>query len=103
MPLSRFTCPPRFAASAQAIEPPMPRPPRRFGDTVTSRSERDTALAYARRLSRVWVIGDATETPIPADPDALRDGGTRFLTDAFRRFGSLDGDNEVTAVTACAE
>ncbi|MBJ7386443.1 MAG: hypothetical protein JHC55_18350, partial [Mycolicibacterium sp.] len=51
----------------------------------------------------MWVIGDATGTPIPADPDALRDGGTRFLTDAFRRFGSLGDDNEVTAVTAWAE
>lgn len=81
----------------------MPRSPRRFRDTVTSQSERDTAFAYARTLSRVWVIGDATGTPIPADPDALRDGGTRFLTDAFRRFGSLGGDNEVTAVTAWAE
>jgi hypothetical protein len=81
----------------------MPPPPRGFGDSVTSRSEPNTAFAYARTLSRVWVIGDATETPIPADPDALRDGGTRFLTDAFRRFGSLGGDNEVTAVTAWAE
>lgn len=81
----------------------MPRPPRGFGDTVTSHSEPDTTVTYARTLSRMWVIGDATETPIPADPDALRDGGTRFLTDALRRFGSLGGDNEVTAITACAE
>ena len=51
----------------------------------------------------MWVPGDRTASPIPADAAALSDGGPRFLTDAFRRFGSLPTSNEVTAITECAE
>lgn len=51
----------------------------------------------------MWVLGDTTALPIPADPAALLDGGARFLTDAFRRFGSLSEDNEVAAVTGVVD
>ncbi|BBY31004.1 hypothetical protein [Mycolicibacterium sediminis] len=51
----------------------------------------------------MWVLGDGTSAPIPADAAALIDGGPRFLTDAFRRFGSLPPTNEVTAITECVE
>lgn len=47
--------------------------------------------------------GDATGCAIPADADALRAGGTRLLTDAFHRFGSLSRDNQVVAITECTE
>lgn len=40
---------------------------------------------------------------IPADPAALRGGGARFLTEAFRASGVLEVDNTVTSVTAFRE
>ena len=40
--------------------------------------------------------------PFPADTEALRDGGTRFLTEAFRATGALDG-NSVTRITELHE
>ena len=42
-----------------------------------------------------WVIGDHLGLSMPADPDALRAGGTAFLTDAFRAYGI---DNPVTRI-----
>ncbi|MGW0160766.1 hypothetical protein ACWDUN_15780 [Mycobacterium sp. NPDC003323] len=39
----------------------------------------------------------------PAEPDALREAGAEFLTGAMRAFGSLAGDNRVTAVTRFEE
>ncbi|WP_083746426.1 hypothetical protein [Mycobacterium terramassiliense] len=41
--------------------------------------------------------------PIPADPAALRGGGERFLTEAFRASGALSVDNAVTSITECRE
>lgn len=43
-------------------------------------------------------VGDATGLRIPAHIDALREAGPDFLTEAFRRFGSLAPDNRVTRV-----
>lgn len=48
-----------------------------------------------------WAIGDRLGLHIPADADALREGGAAWLTDAFRAIGSLEPDNRVTAVTRC--
>ncbi len=39
----------------------------------------------------------------PADPVSLRDGGARFLTDAFRASGVLTNGNAVAAITDFAE
>jgi hypothetical protein len=49
-----------------------------------------------------WVTGDQFGMPFPADTEALRDGGTRFLTEAFRATGALDG-NRVTRITELRE
>jgi hypothetical protein len=35
-----------------------------------------------------WVTGDHLGLSMPADPDALRAGGTAFLTEAFRAYGA---------------
>ena len=43
-----------------------------------------------------WVIGDHLGLSMPADPDALRAGGTAFLTDAFGAYGV---DNPVRRIT----
>ena len=48
---------------------------------------------------RRWATGDRVGVPFPADPAALRDGGPRFLTEAFRASGVLAGDDIVTAIT----
>ncbi len=45
------------------------------------------------------VRGDATGLTIPAHGDALRGAGADFLTRAFRAFGALAADNEVTTIT----
>lgn len=50
-----------------------------------------------------WVTGDLLGLPIPADADALRAGGTVFLTNAFRAFGALPADNSVRAITQFEE
>jgi hypothetical protein len=50
-----------------------------------------------------WVTGEQFGVAIPADPAALREGGARFLTDAFRASGELVDGNEVAAITAFAE
>lgn len=49
-----------------------------------------------------WATGDRYGLAFPADPAALRDGGARFLTDAFRASGVL-GDNGVMRVRECRE
>jgi hypothetical protein len=49
------------------------------------------------------VTGDVTGLPIPSDADALREGGTRLLTDAFHRFDALAPDNRVVGITGFAE
>lgn len=45
------------------------------------------------------VIGEQFGLPIPVDPAALHDGGTTFLTDAFRLSGALSADNAVARIT----
>lgn len=50
-----------------------------------------------------WVAGDNFGQPIPADPIALRAGGTVFLTNAFRASGALTPDNWVTNITTFRE
>ena len=45
-----------------------------------------------------WVTGDHFGLPIPADPDALRAGGPRFLTEAFRAWGALSDGNAVSRI-----
>jgi hypothetical protein len=50
-----------------------------------------------------WVPDDGTALLIPADAEQLRHGGTGFLTDAFRCFGALTGEDRVTAITEFAE
>ena len=42
-----------------------------------------------------WVVSDQFGVPIPADSAALRAGGTRFLTEAFRSSGALTDGNAV--------
>ncbi|MEO3757007.1 hypothetical protein ABGB19_01780 [Mycobacterium sp. B14F4] len=49
-------------------------------------------------MSTDWVRGDATGLSIPAHAAALRDGGTAFLTKAFRAYGVLDDGNRVVAI-----
>ena len=49
-----------------------------------------------------WIAGDTFGLAFPAHAEALRQGGARFLTDAFRAAGSLDADNAVTDVTSIA-
>ncbi len=55
-------------------------------------------------MSEEWVVpdfvrGDMTGLDIPAHADALSTAGPAFLTEAFRRFGSIAPDNEVTRIT----
>jgi hypothetical protein len=44
--------------------------------------------------------GDATGVAMPAHPEALRQAGAAFLTQAFHAFGSLPADNAVAGITA---
>jgi hypothetical protein len=46
-----------------------------------------------------WVTGDQFGVAIPIDPSALRVGGPKFLTDAFRASGALTDANSVTHLT----
>ena len=49
-----------------------------------------------------WATGDQFGMAFPADAATLRNGGARFLTDAFRASGALDG-NSVTRITGLRE
>ena len=44
--------------------------------------------------------GDATGLVVPAHGDALRAGGAAWLTDAFRKFGSLAAGNAITRIVS---
>ena len=55
-----------------------------------------------RAVTGHWVVGDQYGLAFPADPVALRSGGARFLTDAFRVSGVL-GDNGVARITGLRE
>jgi len=50
-----------------------------------------------------WVTGDHFGLPIPADPAALRAGGTTFLSQAFRASGALTAGNAVTGISGFHE
>ncbi len=50
-----------------------------------------------------WVRGDYLGIDMPAHAGALRDGGARFLTDAFRATGALEADGTVRAITELRE
>ena len=50
-----------------------------------------------------WVRGDNFAIDMPADADALRDGGAQFLTAAFRSTGALASDGAVTEITELTE
>jgi hypothetical protein len=45
-----------------------------------------------------WVRGDHTAIEFPAHADALLEGGTKFLTQAFRAFGAIGADDEVVTI-----
>jgi hypothetical protein len=49
------------------------------------------------------VTGEQFGLAIPADPNGLRSGGARFLTDAFRASGVLADGNAVTGITEFRE
>jgi hypothetical protein len=46
-----------------------------------------------------WVVGDVLGQRFPTHPEALREGGAAFLTEAFRVAGVLGADNRVTRIT----
>lgn len=50
-----------------------------------------------------WIRGDLLGIEFPAHAEALRQGGTDFLTCAFRLAGALDDDNRVERITECRE
>jgi hypothetical protein len=45
--------------------------------------------------------GEATGLAVPAHPDALRQAGAEWLTQAFRAYGALAPDNAVTRIVRC--
>ncbi|MEE6138411.1 hypothetical protein SKC41_19020 [Mycobacterium sp. 050128] len=54
-------------------------------------------------MNSQWVTGDQSGLTFPADPAALREGGARFLTDAFRASGVLTDGNAVARITDFGE
>ncbi len=50
-----------------------------------------------------WIAGDTFGLAMPAHIEALREGGARFLTGAFRAAGSLGEANTVTRITGLEE
>jgi hypothetical protein len=50
-----------------------------------------------------WGIGDGLGLPIPANAEALREGGADWLTRALHAIGSLAPHNRVAAITRCDE
>ncbi|MCB2059694.1 MAG: hypothetical protein KDE21_04255, partial [Novosphingobium sp.] len=50
-----------------------------------------------------WIAGDAFGLQIPAHIDALREGATSFLTEAFRKAGSIGESNRVARITRFEE
>lgn len=51
----------------------------------------------------VVIYGDATGLALTAHGDALRTAGADFLTEAFRRFGSMASTNRVTRIVRLEE
>ena len=50
-----------------------------------------------------WIRGDVLGMDIPAHPEALRAGGTDFLTRAFRAAGAISNDNSVVNISDSRE
>jgi hypothetical protein len=50
-----------------------------------------------------YATGHHMRLPFPADPAGLREGGAKFLTDAFRASRTLGDDNAVAGITALTE
>lgn len=50
-----------------------------------------------------WIRGDALGLDLPAHADALRQGGSEWLTAAFRAAGALREDEQVARMTQCEE
>ena len=50
-----------------------------------------------------WAPGHLLNLKIPAHGEALRRGGSAFLTEAFRATGALAADNRVTHIAQCEE
>lgn len=50
-----------------------------------------------------WIRGDLLDFEFPAHATALQQGGTDFLTRAFRAVGALGDNNRVSRVTECRE
>src|SRR6478736_4992482 len=107
IPLSRFTptsrSDSRFQPRCRPMKPPWGHPSTRFTTPVIRGRCGVAANPCARRLTRMWVAGDITGLPIPADAATLHDGGSRYLTEAFARFGALAPENRVTRLTEFAE
>ncbi len=55
------------------------------------------------RAEPAWVRGDLSGLSIPADIQALGEGGVSFLTDAFHSSGALALDNSVARITTFEE
>ncbi len=72
-------------------------------DHFGRRRRREERARPEESESTDWVRGDQYRIDFPAHAQALRDGGTSFLTTAFRTSGVLAGDNSVTAIDRCAE
>jgi hypothetical protein len=56
-------------------------------------------MLYDNPILLDFVHGDATGLAIPAHSEALRAAGEAFLTEAFRKFGSLSQDNRIVRIT----
>jgi hypothetical protein len=50
-----------------------------------------------------WIEGDIWEIPMPCHPEALREGGTKFLNAAFHHTGALSADNEISRIVRFEE
>lgn len=48
--------------------------------------------------SAQWVCGERLGILIPVGPEALREGGAAYLTEAFRASGAMGADNRVIAI-----
>jgi hypothetical protein len=53
--------------------------------------------------AKAWVRGDAFGIDMPADPAALHEAGTAFLTRALHVAGTLAPNNRVTGINRCDE
>jgi len=57
--------------------------------------------AQNEEVAARWIRGDMFGLDIPADIDALVEGGEEFLTRAFRTSGALSNSNRVARIVQC--